>query len=88
MLRMKKITEMYGMKAFTESGEFFGTVEEVIITQSRIHGWRISSARNSMLSRVIGNAKGVIVPHNLIKDIGDIIIVHDSALPLHGHEED
>lgn len=85
---MKKITEMYEMKAFTQSGEFFGTVEEAIIIHSKIYGWRISSTKKSILSNFLGNIKGVIVPHNLIKAIGDIIIVYDSAVPSHEQAED
>lgn len=81
MLQMKKISEMYGMKAFTESGDFFGTIEEVIITNSCIHSWRIISVKNSLLARLLGNSKGVIVPHNLIKAVGDIVIINNNALP-------
>lgn len=79
---------MYGLKVFTEDGEFFGTVEELIITQSRINSWRISSTKNSILSRLLGNAKGVIVPHNLIEAIGGIIIINKNALPSNKQEED
>ncbi len=81
MLQMKKISEMYGMKAFTEGGDFFGTIEEVIITHSPIHSWRMISVKNSLLNKLLGNAKGVIVPHNLIKAVGDIIIIDNNALP-------
>lgn len=79
---------MYDTKAFIESGEFFGTVEDVIITKSTIYGWRISSAKDSILVELLGNAKGVIVPHNLIKAVGDIIIIDNSALPSNKEEED
>ena len=85
---MKKISEMYGMKVFTESGDFFGTVEEVIIIKSRVYGWKILSEKNSILSRFLGNVKGVIVPHNLVKAIQDIIIISDSAVPSNKQEED
>lgn len=79
---------MYDMKVFTESGEFFGTVEEVIISQSRINSWKVVSTKDSMLSRLLKNVKGVIVPHNLVKAVGDIIIISDSAFPSGKQEED
>ncbi len=88
MLQLKRISEMYGKKVFTESGDFFGTVEEVIITQSRIYSWKIVSEKNSILSRLFENSKGVIVQHNLIKAVQDIVIVNDIALPSNKQEED
>lgn len=88
MLQMKKISEMYGLDVFTESGDLFGTVKEVFIIQSRVHSWKITSAKQSIRSRVIGNAKGVIVPHSLVKAVGDIIIVYDGALPSYKQEKD
>ena len=78
---MKKISEMYGMKVFTASGDFFGNVDELIVVKSSILSWKIISTKNSILSRFIGDAKGVIVPHSLIKGIGDIIIIHNNAVP-------
>ena len=75
MLSLKLISEMYGMKVFTESGNFFGTVEEVIMTHSRIHHWQLTSPKKSILSKILGNAKGVTMPHNLVKAIRDVMIV-------------
>ena len=76
------------MKVFTESGDFFGTVKEVIIIKSRVHGWKVIAEKNSKLRKFLGNIKGVIVPHNLIKAIQDIMIVYDNALPSNKQEED
>jgi sporulation protein YlmC with PRC-barrel domain len=33
------------------------------------------------LNKVLGSAKGVIIPHNLVKSIGDIMIINRSAIP-------
>ena len=81
MLKMKKITETYDMKVFTDTGDYFGDVEESIMTSTKIHGWRVRSTKNSFLSKVLGSAKGVIVPHQLVKAIGDIIIISKAAVP-------
>ena len=38
---------------------------------------------------VFGNAKGVIIPHQFVKSIGDIFIVNKGSLPVGGmHDED
>ncbi|MGV8168992.1 MAG: PRC-barrel domain-containing protein [Candidatus Nanoarchaeia archaeon] len=81
MLKMKRITECYDMRVFTDSGEYFGDVEEVIVTNTKIFGWKIRATKNSFLTKVLGSAKGVIVPHQLVKNIGDIMIINKSAVP-------
>ncbi len=86
MLKMKKISETYEMKVFTDSGEYFGDVEEAIVTTNKIFGWRVRASKNSFLSKVLGNAKGVIVPHQLVKSVGDIMIISRSAVPAYAEE--
>ena len=81
MLKMKKISEAYDMRVFTDTGDYFGDVEEAIITGSKISGWRVRATKNSFLNKVLGSAKGVIVPHNLVKAIGDIMIINKQAIP-------
>jgi sporulation protein YlmC with PRC-barrel domain len=81
MLKMKRISETYEMKVFTNEGEYFGDVEEAIITSNKVFGWRVKSTRNSFLQRMLGSAKGVIVPHQLVRAIGDIFIIDKGALP-------
>lgn len=88
MLKMKRITETFDMRVFTDSGDYFGDIEEAILTQSKVFGWRVKATRNSFLSKVLGSAKGVIVPHQLVKAIGDIMIINKSAVPAHGPEDD
>ena len=88
MLKMKKISETYDMRVFTDSGEYFGDVEESILTQNKVFGWRIRATKNSFLSKVLGSAKGVIVPHQLVKNIGDIMIISKAAVPSYSGEEE
>jgi len=87
MLKMKRITESYDMRVFTDNGEYFGDVEEAIMTQTRVSGWRVRSTKGSFLSHVLGSAKGVIVPHQLVKSMGDIMIISKAAVPSYNPEE-
>lgn len=88
MLSMKKLSEAYDMRVFTDSGDYFGNIEEAVLTKSKIFGWRIKAARNSLLSQVLGSAKGVVVPHQLVKSMGDIMIISRTAIPSgSSHEE-
>ena len=86
MLKMKKISEAYDMKVFTDSGDYFGDVEEALLTQTKVYGWRVRATKNSYLAKVLGSAKGVVVPHQLVKAIGDIIIISRAAVPNYNEE--
>lgn len=88
MLKLKRISEMYDMKVYTDGGEYFGDVEELVLTKTKINMWRIKATKNSFLSNVLGGAKGVLVPHNLVKSIGDVIIISRSAIPNFGEKEE
>ena len=88
MLKMKKVSECYEMKVFTDEGDYFGDVEELILTTNKISGWRVKATKNSFLNSVLGNAKGVIVPHPLVKATGDIMIINKSAVPSYNPEEE
>ncbi|MFH1592881.1 MAG: hypothetical protein ABIB47_05950 [Candidatus Woesearchaeota archaeon] len=78
---MKKISDVYEMKVFTDQGDYFGDIEECIITTTKVFGWRIRATKNSTLHQILGGVKGVIVPHQLVKAIGNIMIISKSAIP-------
>ena len=88
MLKMKRISECYTMKVFTDTGEYFGEVEESILTQNKVSGWRIRATKGSFLGKVLGSAKGVIVPHQLVKSVGDVMIINRAAVPSYSGEEE
>lgn len=88
MLKMKKISETFDMKVFTDTGDYFGDVEESILTATKVFGWKVKATRNSFLARVLGSAKGVIVPHQLVKAVGDILIISKTAVPSYSSEEE
>jgi len=86
-LKIKNITDLYNVQVFTDMGDYFGDVEEAVLTNNKINGWRIRATRESFLSRILGGAKGVIVPHQLVKAIGDIMIISKSAVPSYEEED-
>ena len=78
-MRIKKITEAIGTKVYTDSGDFFGEVEEANLHENKIDGWRIKVGGS--VTSLIGGARGVIIPHQFVKAISDIFIINKSALP-------
>jgi len=88
MLKLKRLSECYDMKVYTDGGEYFGDVEELVVTKTKLSMWRIKATKNSFLSNVLGGAKGVLVPHNLVKAIGNIVIISRSAIPNFSGDKD
>ncbi len=79
IMRIKKISEAIGTKVYTDSGDFFGEIEEANLSENKIEGWRIKV--NGSIVSLIGGAKGVIIPHQFVKAISDIFIINKAALP-------
>ena len=78
-MRVKKVSEILGLKVYTDSGDFFGEVEEANLQENKIDGWRIRVG--GALSSLIGGARGVIIPHQFIKAISDVVVINKAALP-------
>lgn len=78
-MRIKKISEVVGSKVYTDSGDFFGEIEEANLCENKIDGWRIKVGGSVM--SLIGGARGVIIPHQFVRAISDVFIINKSALP-------
>lgn len=79
MLRIKKISEVLGKQVYTSEGDYFGQIDEVNLVDNKIDGWKIRLSSGIMSA--IGGAKGVIIPHQFVKAIGDVFIVTKASLP-------
>ena len=73
---------------YTDSGDLFGLIEEVNLIDNKIDGWRIVVSRESGMMSALGGARGIIVPHQFIKAIGDIVIINRNAVPVQQEEEE
>lgn len=79
MLRIKKMSEAIGKHVYTSDGDYFGQVEEVNLVDNKIDGWKIKISGGFM--SLLGGAKGVIIPQQFVRAIGDIFIVNKASLP-------
>ena len=84
-MRVRKISEVIGLKVYTDSGDYFGEIEEANLAENKIDGWRIRVGGTIM--SLIGGARGVIIPHQFVKAVGDVIVVSRASLPLEEGEE-
>ena len=79
MLRIRRITEVIGKNVYTSEGDAFGQIEEVNLVNNKIDGWKIKIG--SSFSNLFGGARGVVIPHQFVKAIGDVVIINKSSLP-------
>lgn len=87
MLKMKKISETANVRVYTDDGLYFGDVEDAIIAKNKVESWKVRATRESFLTKALAGAKGVIIPHQLVKAIGDVMIVSKAAAPSYTEEE-
>lgn len=80
MLRIKKMSGVLGRHVYTSDGDFFGQVEDVNLADNKVEGWKIRVSGGFM--NLLGGAKGVIIPQQFVKAIGDIFIINKSSLPV------
>lgn len=73
------MSEVIGTKVYTDSGDYFGEVEEANLSQNKVDGWRIKVSGG--VASLIGGARGVVIPHRFVRAVSDIFIIDRSALP-------
>ena len=84
MLKIKKLSEVEGKNVYTSEGDFFGQIEGVNLVDNKIDGWKIRVG--SGFIGMLGGARGVVIPHNFVKAMGDVIVVNKASLPVRDEE--
>lgn len=80
MLRIHKALEIVGKHAYTSEGDYFGQIEEVNLVDNKIDGWKVRVSGG--FAGLLGGARGVVIPHQFVKAIGDVVIVNKASLPV------
>jgi sporulation protein YlmC with PRC-barrel domain len=83
-LNIRKISETTRSKVYTEDGYFLGEVEDAIISDNKIYGWKIKVLDPDLSRRGI---RGVIAPHQLIKAMGQIWIISKAVYSVRSTSE-
>lgn len=78
-MKIRKVTDVLGLKVFTDHGDYFGEIEEANLYENKVDGWRIKVDQN--LTTLFGGAKGVIIPHRFVRAMSDICIINQAAMP-------
>lgn len=76
-ISVKDIADMFGKDVFTSKGFYAGKVADMEFDLSRfkIRSLVIEANKNSMLGKMVGGKKGIIVPYQVVQAIGDVVII-------------
>jgi len=76
-VNVKTLSDMIGKDVFTQRGVFAGRISDVHVNlgKFRIHSLALDVGKNSFLSNVIGNKRGVIIPYQYVESVGDVVII-------------
>ena len=76
-INVKDIADMFSKDVFTSKGYYAGKVTDLEFDLSRfkIRSLVIEAARDSILGRMVGGKKGIVVPYPAIQAIGDVVII-------------
>ena len=66
-------------RVVTDICDFFGEIEEALLVENKIDSWRIKVSRE--MAKNLNGARGVIIPHQFVKAIGDVFVINGSSLP-------
>ncbi|MDE4908064.1 PRC-barrel domain-containing protein [Methanogenium marinum] len=73
------ITELFGMKVYTENAVYVGDVDDVIINvdTKKMESLALGNVNREVLE--LTNFKGVKIPYRIIRAVGDIVIIRHLA---------
>jgi sporulation protein YlmC with PRC-barrel domain len=82
-IKVASISSSFGKDVFTNKGMYCGKVEDVEadLKRFKVRSLVVRAAKESYISRMLGDKKGVIIPYPMVETIGDIIIIKHISLP-------
>lgn len=74
---------MFGKDVFTNKGVFCGKVADIVVNldKFRVKSIVIEAARGSFLASMVGGKRGVIIPYQLVDNVGDVVIIKHIIAP-------
>lgn len=78
-ITVQDVKQIFGKDVFTAKGMYCGRVSDLEFDLSRfkVKSLVIDISKGSILEKIVGGKKGIIVPYPAVESIGDIIIIKD-----------
>lgn len=89
-ITVKDLSEMFGKDVFTNKGVYCGKVADLEINMSkfRVRALVIEAVKGSFLANMVGGKKGVIVPYQMVENVGDVVIIKHITTPTMPEEKE
>ncbi len=73
----KDISDMFAKDVFTNKGFYCGKVNDIEFDLSRykVKSLVVEAAKNSLLGKVVGGKRGVVIPYPMVLSVGDVVII-------------
>ncbi len=89
-VNVKRLSDVFSKDVFTDRGRYCGQVRNVKIdlNKFRIGSIVLKARKGSYLAQMLGGKKGVVIPYQFIKSVGDIVLIkHISSEAIKGHQK-
>ena len=83
-IKVASASDTWSKDVFTDKGLYCGKVEdlECDLNRFKVRSLVVKALKESYLSKMIGNKKGLIIPFTMVEAIGDVIIVKHISAPI------
>jgi len=83
-IKVASVSDTWTKDVFTNNGLYCGKVEDVECDMKRfkLRSLVVRAAKDSYLSKMLGEKKGIIIPFPMVEAMGDIIIIKHITTPV------
>ncbi len=87
-INVTSVSSTFGKDVFTARGMFCGKVEDVEcdLKRFKLRSLVVRAAKESYITNMLGDKKGVIIPFPMVESIGDIILIKHISVPASSEE--
>lgn len=85
----QEITTLVGREVYSNNGVFVGEVEDIRLDLDRneVTGLALGEINHELLGDIVADNRGVIIPYQWVRAVGDVVLVYDIVEKLHDDEE-
>lgn len=86
----QEITTLVGREVYSNNGVFVGEVEDIRLDLDRneVTGLALGEINYELLGDIVADNRGVIIPYQWVRAVGDVVLVYDIVEKLHSDDEE
>ncbi|MFP4627315.1 MAG: PRC-barrel domain-containing protein [Natronomonas sp.] len=86
----QEITTLVGREVYSNNGVFVGEVEDIRLDLDRneVTGLALGEINYELLGDIVADNRGVIIPYQWVRAVGDVVLVYDIVEKLHSDDDE